>query len=290
MGKGVSLNKKSYRYVLSVMDAFSWFVWLRAVREKSSEVISDEIENIYLEYGPPCVIQSDQGGEFKGAVKRLCHRMNIKLIYSRPFHPQSQGKVERSHRSVISKTEYDFLKMGRKGVYRAENLSNYQRILNEDPKEVLGYKTPFEVCFARSNSFDRTSTPGMEKELLKNKRKCNPSYADRKRQQKHISVVRKDAHTVTARCDRRMKPAYARTSPPSKYSIGEKVYERLRDKGRLQKKCCVTEAVIEKRNLKRHLYKVSYTSLESGRNEKKRLAVDDITSFPSYHRLSWLPR
>ena len=79
----VSLNKKSYRYVLSVMDAFSWFVWLRAVIEKSSEVISDELENIYLEHGPPCVIQSDQGGEFKGAVKRLCHRMNIKLIYSR---------------------------------------------------------------------------------------------------------------------------------------------------------------------------------------------------------------
>ena len=36
MGKGgtVSLNKKSYRYVLSVMDVFSHFVWLRAVREK----------------------------------------------------------------------------------------------------------------------------------------------------------------------------------------------------------------------------------------------------------------
>ena len=54
------------------------------------------------------------------------------------------------------------------------------------------------------------------------------------------------------------------------------MYVRLRNKGRLQKKCCVTEAVIEKRNLKRHLYKVSYTSPESGKNEKKWLAVDDI--------------
>lgn len=102
MGKGgtVPLNKKSYRYVLSVMDVFSRFVWLRAVREKSSKVISEELQNIYLEHGPPRVVQSDQGGEFKGAVKRLCVRMNIKLIYSRPFHPQSQGKVERSHRSL----------------------------------------------------------------------------------------------------------------------------------------------------------------------------------------------
>ena len=121
----------------------------------------------------------------------------------------------------------------------------------------------------------------MEKELLK---------TDRKRRQKHVSVVRKDAHTATARCDRRMKQVYARTNPPSKYAVGKKVYVRFRGKGRLQKKRCVTEAVIEKRNLKRHLYKVSYTCLESGKNEKKRLAVDDITSFPSYHRLSWLPR
>lgn len=175
--------------------------------------------------------------------------------------------------------EYDLLKMGRKGVNWGEDLSNYQRILNEDPKEVLGYKTPFEVYFARrSNSLDRTSTPGMEKELLKNKIKCNPSYADRKRRQKHVSVVKKDAHTATARCDRRMKQAYARTNLPSKYAVGEKVYVRLRGKGRLQKKRCVTEAVIEKRNLKRHLYKVSYTSPERGKNEKKWLAVDGLTS------------
>lgn len=118
------------------MDVFSRFVWLRAVREKSSKVISDELENIYLEHRPPCVIQSDQGGEFKGAVKRLCRCMNIKLIYSRSFHPQSQGKVGRSHGSLRSKIDYDFLKMGRKGVNWEENLSNYQRILNEDPKEV----------------------------------------------------------------------------------------------------------------------------------------------------------
>ena len=108
----------------------------------------------------------------------------------------------------------------------------------------------------------------MEKELLK---------TDRKRRQKHVSVVRKDAHTATARCDRRMKQVYARTNPPSKYAVGEKVYVRLRGKGRLQKKRCVTEAVIEKRNLKRHLYKVSYTSPESRKNEKW-LAVDDVTS------------
>lgn len=46
-GGTVSLNKKSYRYALSVMDVFSRFVWLHAVREKVSMVISKELQNIY---------------------------------------------------------------------------------------------------------------------------------------------------------------------------------------------------------------------------------------------------
>ena len=40
------------------------------------------------------VVQSDQDSEFKGAVTQLCRDMNIKAIYSRPYQPQSQGKVE----------------------------------------------------------------------------------------------------------------------------------------------------------------------------------------------------
>lgn len=39
--------------------------------KKSSKVIPGELQNIYLEHEPPRVVQSDQGGEFKGAVERL---------------------------------------------------------------------------------------------------------------------------------------------------------------------------------------------------------------------------
>ena len=60
--------------------------------------IPDELQNIYLEHEPPGEVQSDQGGEFKGAVKRLCALMNIKITYSRlvqslnsPFFPPHIG-------------------------------------------------------------------------------------------------------------------------------------------------------------------------------------------------------
>ena len=54
---------------------------------KSSKNIADELRNIYQEHGPPRVIQCDQGGELKGAVKELCRQLKIKIICSRPYHP-----------------------------------------------------------------------------------------------------------------------------------------------------------------------------------------------------------
>ena len=107
-----------------------------------------------MEHGSPEIIQCDQGGEFKKALKLLCDSINKKLIYSRPRRPQSQGKVERYHRTLRSKKEYDLQKIGQDGVNWAKQLPLYQRILNNDPKEVMAYKTPFEIYFARKcNAF-----------------------------------------------------------------------------------------------------------------------------------------
>ena len=85
----VKMNGQLYRCVLTVIDTLSRFLWLRSLESKSSQVIASELESIYMEHGSPEIIQCDQGGEFKKALKLLCDCMNIKLIYSRTRHPQS---------------------------------------------------------------------------------------------------------------------------------------------------------------------------------------------------------
>ena len=83
--------------------------------------------------------------------------MNIKLIDSRPRHNQSQGKVERYHRALRSKMEYDLQKIGQYGVKWEKQLPLYQRIINNDPKEVIAYKISFEIYFARNcNAFRKS--------------------------------------------------------------------------------------------------------------------------------------
>ena len=90
----------------------------------------------------------DNGKEFKGKVLNLCKSLKIRVINSRPYHPQAQGKVERVHRSLHSKMRYDLFKR-KQGVNWVKALPNYTRILNEDPKEELASMSPFEVYYGR---------------------------------------------------------------------------------------------------------------------------------------------
>ena len=134
--------------------AFSRFLWLSPLKSKLSQVIASELESIYIEHGSQEIIQCEQGGEFKKALKLLCDHMNIKLIHSSPRFPQSQGKVERCHRTLRSKMEYDLQKMDQDGVIWAKQHLLYQRILNNDSKDVIAYKTQFEIYISRTcNAF-----------------------------------------------------------------------------------------------------------------------------------------
>ena len=262
------------RYVLLVIDVFSHFLWLRPLESKSSQVIAIELECIYMEYGSPEIIQCHQGGEFKKALKLLCNCMNMKLIYSRPRHNQSQGKVERYYRALRSKMEYDLRKIGQDGVKRAKHLPRYPRILNNDPKEVIAYKTPFEIYFALNcNAFRERR---FQDEILPSAGRARPTKNDRYRRSRQALKLRNRAKKAMRRCDKRMQRTQLHLNPPSVYSCGEKVYIRLR--GKPSNKRHVTEGRIEKRKIKLHTYKVSYTSPLSGKEERKRVSVNDITS------------
>ena len=54
-------------------------------------------------------VQSDRGTEFKGAVKTFLKMCGIQNIESRLYHPQSQGKIERSHGTWKTKLRFDIL-------------------------------------------------------------------------------------------------------------------------------------------------------------------------------------
>jgi transposase InsO family protein len=100
---------KVFRYVLVVLDVFSRFIFLRPLQSKSSTEVAAVVMQIFSDVGPPKIIQTDQGTEFKGVVEQVMNKLKVKIIHSRPYHSQSQGKIERSHRTWKSFMKFDAL-------------------------------------------------------------------------------------------------------------------------------------------------------------------------------------
>ena len=177
--------------------------------------------------------------------------MNIKLFYSRPRHNQSKGKVERYHRALRSKMEYDLQKIGQYGVKWEKQLPLYQRILNNDPKEVIAYKTPFEIYVSRNcNAFIESR---LQDEILPSAGRVRPTKNDRYRRSRQALKLRNRAKKATPRCDKRMQRTQLRLNPPSVYSCGEKVYLRLRGKPSNKQHACDRGSYRETKDQVAHL-------------------------------------
>ena len=71
----VSIRKGdvTYRYVLSVMDVFSSFVFLEALPDKSGSTVARVLENFYSVVGPPRILQTDPRKGFHGSCRSKCN-------------------------------------------------------------------------------------------------------------------------------------------------------------------------------------------------------------------------
>ena len=75
--------------------------------------------NIIYKYGIPRVLVSDNGKQFdNSAFRDFCSELGIKNHYSSPAHPQANGQVEVTNRSLlmIIKTRLE----GAKGIWPNE--------------------------------------------------------------------------------------------------------------------------------------------------------------------------
>ena len=68
--------------------------------------VMQSMERVFKEYGLPDAILSDNGGQFAGfkggytQFERWLMDLDILPIHGRPLHPQTQGKIERFHRTM----------------------------------------------------------------------------------------------------------------------------------------------------------------------------------------------
>jgi len=130
---------------LTVLDDHSRFlVGLKACHAERSKTVQFRLESIFEEYGLPERMLMDNGSVWQGFHTGLTFwlvRLGIQVVHGRPYHPQTQGKDERLHRTLheelLHEQQFFNLKDCQEKFDAWQNLYNYER-----PHQALGMQPP----------------------------------------------------------------------------------------------------------------------------------------------------
>lgn len=156
LSRDLLLNSKQRYYLVSVLDACTRLVWAEVVSDlKSLSVMFAALKSINflnVEYGIQFeAILTDNGPEVAARTKREQHpfermllELDIKHRYTRPYRPQTNGKVERFWRTLnddlIEGTTFENL------AEFQDELMQYLLYYNtERPHQGLKGHTPFQA-------------------------------------------------------------------------------------------------------------------------------------------------
>lgn len=135
-------------YPLTILDDHSRFS-IRIEPKTSAAGVKDSFIQAFQEFGLPNSVLSDNGSQFAGAhrglsqFERFLMDLDILPIHGRPIHPQTQGKIERFHRTL----KKEALRVTPSNIEEARiRLDNWRWVYNEiRPHHSLGLKTPSSI-------------------------------------------------------------------------------------------------------------------------------------------------
>lgn len=144
-------------YPLTILDDHSRYALLIEPRHDQKDVLQSFIP-VFRHYGIPETILTDNGRNFAGLrdgytlFERALMDQDILPIHGRVRHPQTQGKIERFHRSM----DNEVLKLHRPLNFAdaIEVLDHWKSVYNfERPHEALGDRCPAQVYTPSQRSY-----------------------------------------------------------------------------------------------------------------------------------------
>jgi transposase InsO family protein len=134
---------------LTILDDHSRFsLALRACTDQREERVRRELERVFRCYGLPQRMLMDNGAPWGWDDDHPYTRLTVWLLrlgvgvsHSRAYHPQTQGKIERFHRTlkaeVLSRRQFEGLTAAQREFDRWRELYNHQR-----PHQALDLEVP----------------------------------------------------------------------------------------------------------------------------------------------------
>lgn len=93
---------QEFKFIMVYQDHLTKFVLLRPLQSKKAKEVADHLLDIFLIFGAPCILHSDNGKEFVNSIidELKLNWAELKIVHGKPRHSQSQGSVERANQDV----------------------------------------------------------------------------------------------------------------------------------------------------------------------------------------------
>jgi transposase InsO family protein len=185
-----------YGSLLAVRDLASGMQlgWL-PVPDETAETTMDALAALFVEYGPPLVLKSDNGSGFKSErLMAFLDQWGVTPLHSPPVTPEYNGSCEAGIGAMKVRTHYQAALAGRPGRWTSEDVEAARRRANEfHHPDGHTQPTPLEVWQSRSLIDDNERKRFLETlERIRREheppRDAAPTEADLAREQR--SVVR----------------------------------------------------------------------------------------------------
>ena len=94
-------TKLGHEYLLTIMCASTCFPEAIPLRNIKTKNIVKALVKFFTYVGLPKSVQADQGSYFmSGFFQQVMHKFGITQYKSSPYHPESQGTLERFHQTL----------------------------------------------------------------------------------------------------------------------------------------------------------------------------------------------
>ena len=150
-------------YPLDIIDDHSRFA-IKVEAKSNMQGITDHFKDAFCEYGVPESVLSDNGTPFAGLrhgytqFEKWLMNHDVLPIHGRIYHPQTQGKIERFHRTMkeelLKHNQFENIADVSARLMQWRDKYNYVR-----PHEALGLKCPAQVYTPSSREYSDAVAP-----------------------------------------------------------------------------------------------------------------------------------
>ncbi|KAJ0173294.1 hypothetical protein K1T71_011470 [Dendrolimus kikuchii] len=203
---------QKYKYIVTFQDDLTKYSMAYPIVQSTAEQTSECLIKFISHFGIPKTVLSDQGVHFIADVyKQVASLFKIKHLFSSPYHPQTNGALERSHSTLK-----EYLKS-----YVNDNQDNWYKYL---PTALISYNS---TTHSTTNFSPHELLFGCKPYLPSSIYDINPTvtYPDYIKNLKHRLInTRNIARENILRSKERSKHYYDQHTREISYNVGDMVY------------------------------------------------------------------